>query len=47
MGFTNIKNTVEKYKGTMDYMVKDRVFILSMMMKNDTQGAYEQERGKE
>ena len=31
----------------MECMVKDRVCILSMMMKNDTQGAYEQERGKE
>lgn len=33
MGLVNIKNTVEKYHGTMDYMVKGRVFILSMMMK--------------
>lgn len=33
MGLTNIKNTVEKYHGTMDFMVRDRVFILSMMMK--------------
>ncbi len=32
MGLANIKNTVEKYHGTMDYMVKGRVFILSMMM---------------
>lgn len=36
MGFANIKNTVEKYHGTMDYMVRDRVFILSMMMKIDS-----------
>lgn len=35
MGLTNIKNTVEKYHGTMDFMVKGRVFILSMMMKNE------------
>ena len=35
MGLVNIKNTVEKYHGTMDYMVKGRVFILSMMMKNE------------
>ena len=35
MGLANIKNTVEKYHGTMDYMVKGRVFILSMMMKNE------------
>ena len=35
MGLANIKKTVEKYHGTMDYMVKGRVFILSMMMKNE------------
>ncbi len=35
MGLANIKNTVEKYHGAMDYMVKGRVFILSMMMKNE------------
>lgn len=35
MGLANIKNTVEKYHGTMDFMVKGRVFILSMMMKNE------------
>ena len=35
MGLANIKNTVEKYHGTMDYMVKGKVFILSMMMKNE------------
>jgi len=35
MGLANIKNMVEKYHGTMDYMVKGRVFILSMMMKNE------------
>ena len=35
MGLANIKNTIEKYHGAMDYMVKGRVFILSMMMKNE------------
>lgn len=25
----------EKYEGTMDFRVKDRVFILSVMMKNE------------
>ncbi len=35
IGLANIKNTVEKYHGTMDFMVKGRVFILSMMMKNE------------
>lgn len=35
MGLVNIKNTVEKYHGTMDFMVKGRVFILSMMMKDE------------
>lgn len=39
IGLANIKNTVEKYHGTMDYMVKGRVFILSMMMKNNAQSA--------
>ncbi len=38
---------VEKYHGTMDYMVKGRVFILSMMMKNNAQSAYVHERGNE
>ena len=47
MGLANIKNTVEKYHGTMDYMVKDRVFILSMMMKNNAQSAYVYERRNE
>ncbi len=47
MGLANIKNTVEKYHGTMDYMVKGRVFILSMMMKNNAQSAYVHERGNE
>lgn len=44
MGLINIKNTVEKYQGTMDYMVNGRVFILSMMMKNN---AYVHERGND
>lgn len=44
MGLANIKNTVEKYDGTMDFMVKGSVFILSMMMKNNTQSAYVHER---
>ena len=35
MGLRNIKNTVEKYQGTMDFKVRNRVFILSMMMKNE------------
>ncbi len=34
MGLSNIKNTVEKYQGTMDFKAKSRVFILSVMMKN-------------
>lgn len=34
MGLANIKNTVEKYHGTLDFKVKGRVFILSMMMRN-------------
>lgn len=34
IGLYNIKSTAEKYHGTMDYKVNDRVFILSVMMKN-------------
>lgn len=34
IGLYNIKSTAEKYQGTMDYKVNDRVFILSVMMKN-------------
>ena len=35
LGLANIKSTAEKYQGTMDFRVKDRVFILSVMMKNE------------
>ena len=35
IGLANIKSTAEKYEGTMDFRVKDRVFILSVMMKNE------------
>ncbi len=35
IGLANIKNTAEKYQGTMDFRVKDRVFTLSVMMKNE------------
>ena len=35
IGLANIKSTAEKYQGTMDFKVKDRVFILSVMMKNE------------
>ncbi len=35
IGLANIKSTAEKYHGTMDFKVKDRVFILSVMMKNE------------
>lgn len=35
MGLLNIKNTAEKYQGTMDFKVKGRVFILSVMIKNE------------
>ncbi len=34
MGLFNIKSTAEKYGGTMDFQVRDKVFILSVMMKN-------------
>ena len=35
IGLANIKSTAEKYGGTMDFKVKGRVFILSVMMKNE------------
>lgn len=35
VGLANIKSTAEKYQGTMDFKVMDRVFILSVMMKNE------------
>lgn len=35
MGLLNIKNTAEKYQGTMDFKVKGRIFILSVMLKNE------------
>ena len=35
IGLANIKSMAEKYQGTMDFKVKDRVFILSVMMKNE------------
>ena len=34
IGLANIKSTAEKYQGAVDFKVKDRVFILSVMMKN-------------
>ncbi|MDE6606825.1 MAG: ATP-binding protein, partial [Lachnospiraceae bacterium] len=39
IGLANIKSTAEKYQGTMDFKVKDRVFILSVMMKNERREA--------
>ena len=35
IGLANIKSTAEKYLGTTDFKVKGRVFILSVMMKNE------------
>lgn len=35
MGLRNMKNTVEKYQGTIDFKVEGRTFILSVMMKNE------------
>lgn len=35
IGLVNIKNTAEKYQGTMDFKVNGKVFILSVMMKNE------------
>ena len=33
IGLADIKNTAEKYQGTMDYRTDGRVFILSVMIK--------------
>lgn len=44
MGLKNIRNTVKKYNGTVDFKAWDRVFILSVMMKNE--GRNENERCK-
>lgn len=35
IGLINIRSTAEKYYGTMDFKVNGRVFILSVMMKNE------------
>lgn len=35
MGLYNIRSTAEKYRGTMDFKVNGRVFVLSVMMKNE------------
>ncbi|RKJ49883.1 GHKL domain-containing protein [bacterium 1XD42-8] len=35
IGLANIKSTVEKYQGTMDFKVNGRIFILLVMMKNE------------
>ena len=35
IGLVNIKSTAEKYQGAVDFRVKGRVFILSVMMKNE------------
>ncbi len=35
IGLVNIKNTAEKYQGTMGYKTDGRVFVLSVMMKNE------------
>ena len=34
IGLSNIKSTAEKYQGTMDFKMENKVFILSVMMKN-------------
>lgn len=35
IGMVNIKSTAEKYQGAMDFKANGRVFILSVMMKNE------------
>lgn len=34
IGLINIQNTVEKYQGAVDFKVTDRIFTLSVMIKN-------------
>ena len=43
IGLTNIKNTAEKYHGGVDWTVKNRVFTLTVMLKNErsTQNEYQ------
>ncbi|MCH5344175.1 MAG: GHKL domain-containing protein [Acetatifactor sp.] len=38
LGLTNIKNTAEKYHGAVDWSVNNKVFTLSVMMKNESGG---------
>ena len=35
IGLTNIKSTAEKYQGAVDFKVNGKVFVLSVMMKNE------------
>lgn len=35
IGLMNMKRTTERYQGAMDYKVKGKVFLLSVMMKNE------------
>lgn len=35
MGLVNIKNTAEKYHGAVDWSVNDKIFTLSVMVKNE------------
>lgn len=35
IGMMNIKSAAEKYQGTVDWKVKDRTFILAVMLRND------------
>ena len=35
IGLTNIKNTAEKYHGGVEWKVKNKVFTLTVMLKNE------------
>ena len=35
MGLANIKHTAEKYHGGVDWTAEGKVFMLSVMMKNE------------
>ena len=38
IGLANIRRTARRYQGTMDFRTEGRVFVLSVMMKNERRG---------
>lgn len=47
MGFLNMKRTAEKYHGAVDWSVNGKVFVLSVMMKNESPCSQNSEKRKE